>query len=107
MNNIIVQGELFRIAWKPLRYPFRLHVNDLIRIDGHLGRVIRVSECAAVVLVNRPPREFTTRFDKHVEFHQPPVIVRIAANSDIEILNRKIGKNRKRKHHGLMIQSSM
>jgi hypothetical protein len=41
-----------------------------------------------VVLVNRPHREFTTRFDKHVRFQPSPRRVRIAANSDIEILNR-------------------
>ena len=82
------QGEL--PIWKPpVRYPFRLRVNDYVRIGGKLGRVIRVTESAAVVLVNRPPRQFTTRFDKPVRFRQLPVIVRIAANSEIDILNRK------------------
>ncbi len=43
--------------WEPpLRHPFRLRVNDYVRIDGKLGRVIRVTESAAVVLVNQPPR---------------------------------------------------
>lgn len=87
MNANGHQEELF-ISKPPLRYPFRLRVNDCVRIDGKVGRVIRVTESAAVVLVNRSPREFTTRFDKHVRFRPPPAIVRIAANSEVEILNR-------------------
>ena len=88
--------ELF--AYKPpLRHPFRLRVNDYVRIEGKLGRVIRVTECAAVVLVNRPPREFTTLFDKHVRFRQSPAIVRIGSNSEIEILNRPTQKRAARR----------
>ena len=90
------QGTLFAYM-PPLRHPFRLRVNDYVRIEGKLGRVIRVSECAAVVLVNRPPREFTTLFDKHVRFRQAPAIVRIGANSEIEILNRPQQKRAKRR----------
>jgi len=72
-----------------VRHPFRLRVNDYVLIEGRLGRVIRVTESAAVVLVNRPPRQFTTRFDRPVWFRQPPIIVRISANAEIDILNRK------------------
>ena len=72
-----------------VRHSFRLRVNDYVLIDGRLGRVIRVTESAAVVLVNRPSRQFTTRFDRPVWFRQPPIIVRIAANAEIDILNRK------------------
>jgi len=72
-----------------VHHPFRLRVNDYVRIEGRLGRVIRVTESAAVVLVNRPPRQFTTRFDRSVWFRQPPIIVRISANAEIDILNRK------------------
>ena len=88
------QEELF--AYKPpLRHPFRLRVNDYVRIEGKVGRVMRVTESAAVVLVNRPPKEFMTRFDKPVRFRPPPVIIRIAANSEVEILNRPArGKKR-------------
>ena len=99
MKNNGDETASLALAGKPLYHPFRLHVNDFVRIDGKLGRVIRVTECAAVVLVNRPPREFTTRFDKHVRFRLPPMTVRIAANSDIEILNRNTGRKRKRKQH--------
>lgn len=90
------QGALFDYK-PPLRYPFRLRVNDYVRIEGKLGRVIRVTECAAVVLVNRPPREFTTLFDKHVRFRQAPAIVRIGSNSEIEILNRPTPKKAARR----------
>lgn len=98
MNNNGEQRELFLFGGRLLPHPFRLRVNDCVRIDGKLGRVIRVSECAAVVLVNRPHREFTTRFDKHVQFQPPPKTVRIAANAEIEILNRK-AIIRKKGHH--------
>lgn len=97
MSNNGIQSELFLFGGKLLHHPFRLHVNDCVMIDGKLGRVIRVSECAAVVLVNRPAREFTTRFDRRVQFRQSPITVRIAANSDVEILNRKTCKRNKRK----------
>lgn len=52
------QGELFDLIWEPLQHPYRIRVNNLIRVDG---RVIRVSECAAVVLMNRPARAFSHR----------------------------------------------
>jgi hypothetical protein len=79
------------------RHPFRLRANDIVRIGGRLGLIIRVNECAAVVLMNRRAREFTTRFDKQVRFHPPPVMFRISVNAETEILNRKAG--RKHKQH--------
>ena len=96
MNTNPEQGEFFACLPRPLRHPFRLRVNDVIRIDGKLCRVIRVTECAAVVMTNRPIREFTTRFDKHVRFQPPPVTFRISANTETEILNRKSGQKEKR-----------
>jgi hypothetical protein len=76
------------LIWQPFQHPFRLRVNDIIRLEGRLGRVIRVTESAAVVLVNRPSRRFITRFDKPVRFEQAPAIVRISVNSETEVLNR-------------------
>lgn len=96
MNINDKQEELF-VAKPPLRYPFRLRVNDCVWIDEKVGRVIRVTEAAAVVLVNRPLVEFTTRFDKHVRFQPPPAIVRIAANSEVRILNRNAGGKKRPK----------
>jgi hypothetical protein len=88
------QPELFGVIFRQ-PYPFRLRANDVIRIDGRLGRIIRVTESAAVVVMNRPAREFVTRFDKRVRLRPSPVIFRIAANSEAEIINRKQQKKRK------------
>ena len=95
MEHLGEQAELSGLVWQQLRRPFRLRVNDVIRLDGRLGLVIRVNECAAVVLLNRRVREFTTRFDRHVRFQPPPVTVRIGANSEMEVLNRRTRKKRK------------
>jgi hypothetical protein len=95
MANQHAQAELFGLIWRPFRPPFRLRINDVVRIEGRLGRIIRVTECAAVVLMNRRAREFSTRFDKRVRFQPSPVTFRISANSETEILNRKA-----RKQHG-------
>jgi len=48
------QGELVGFILQSVRRPFRLHAGDVIRYDGRLCRVLRVNECAAVVLMNRP-----------------------------------------------------
>ena len=83
------QTELFAVVWLTFpRYPRRLRVGDVIRIEGRLGRVIRVNECAAVIIINRPVRAFTTRFDKHVRFQPQPALFRISPNSEVPILNR-------------------
>ena len=60
-----------------------------------LCRVIRVNDCAAVVLMNRPPRVFKTRFDKSVRFQQPPHTFRISSHADVEVLNRSKTKKQK------------
>ncbi len=83
------QTELVGMLWQPLRHPFRLHAGDAIRFDGRLCRVLRVNDCAAVVLMNRPIRAFKTRFDKPVRFQPPPAVFRISPNAEIEILNLK------------------
>ena len=90
-----VQGELFGLIWRGCPQSRALRVNDVIRIDGRLCRVIRVNDCAAVVLMNRPLRVFTTRFDKPVRFQPPPLTFRISTYSETEVLNRP--KQRKRK----------
>lgn len=97
MNDNGSPGPLLGLIWRPYPHRFRLHVNDVIRVNGRLGRVIRVTECAAVVLINRPTREFTARFDKHVRFRASPVMIRISANSETEVLNRKRREQDKRK----------
>jgi len=84
------QTEFFGIVWLTSEtHPFRLRAGDVIKYDNRLCRVVRVNECAAVVTMNRPTREFKTRFDKPVRFTPPPAIFRISNNSETEILNRK------------------
>ena len=83
------QAELFGVVWLPPEHPFRLRVNDLLRVDGRMARVIRVTDCAAVLLVNQPMRVFTTRFDKPVRFQPPPKITRMSSDALCEILYRK------------------
>jgi len=94
MKDVRGQAELFGLVLEQ-RYPFRLRANDVIRIDGRLGLVIRVNECAAVVLMNRRAREFSTRFDKRVRIQPSPMTFRISVNSETEILNRRASKKRK------------
>ena len=79
----------FGILWQPFRHPFRLQAGDVFRFQERLCRVIRVNECAAVVIMNRPVRDFKTRFDKPVRFTPPPATFRISPQSEVEILNRK------------------
>jgi hypothetical protein len=88
------QGELFGLLLRR-RWPFRLRVNDIIRVKERLGLIIRVTECSAVVLVNRPVRHFKTRFDKEVRLQPSPVVFRISPNAGAEILNRKARRKRK------------
>jgi len=81
------QTEFVGIIWQPLAHPFRLHAGDVFRLDNRLCRVLRVNECAAVVLTKRPVRKFKTRFDKPVRFQPPPAVFRISPNAEVEILN--------------------
>ena len=91
------QTGLLGLVWHAsLRPPFRLRVNDVIRIDGKIGRIIRVNECSAVVLLNQPKREFKTRFDKEVRFQPPPITVRISPNSEVEVLKVRKPKRKSR-----------
>jgi len=68
--------------------PYRLRAGDVIRFDGKPCRVVRVTDCAAVVAVTKPARTFTTLAGKTVTLQPGPALVRISPNSDIEILNR-------------------
>ena len=95
--NTDEQGELFGIIWRPFRDKSKLRVNDIIRIDGRLSRVIRVNECAAVVLINQSVREFTTRFRGIVRFQPAPATIRISVNSETEILNRALREKKKKR----------
>ena len=76
----------FGIIWQLGTYPFRLRAGDVIRFENQLCRIIRVSECAAVVIMNLPVRDFKTRFDKLVQFQPPPKLFRISPNAEVEVL---------------------
>lgn len=78
----------FGLIWNPSDYPFRLHAGDVFRFNGRLCRVVRVNESEAVVIMNRPVRDFKTRFDKPVRFQPPPARFYISSQSEVEILNR-------------------
>lgn len=67
---------------------YRLRAGDVIRFEGKPCRVVRVNDCAAVVAVTKAAREFTTLFGVRVRVQPKPALVRISANSEIEILNR-------------------
>ena len=81
----------FGIIWRTVKPPLRLRAGDVIHFNGRLCRVLRVNDCAAVVLMNRPVRELKTRFDKPVRFQPPPAMFRISPQSEVPILNRKVG----------------
>ena len=66
----------------------RLRPGDIIRHDGQPCPVLRVNDCAAVIAVTKPPREFTTLFGVRVRIQPKPVLVRISPPSEVPILNR-------------------
>jgi len=67
---------------------YRLQAGDLILFERQPCRVVRVSDCAAVVAVTKPAREFTTLFGKRVTIQPKPALVRISPDSEVPILNR-------------------
>ena len=84
------QTQFVCIIWWHLEPPAtRLRAGDVIRVKNRLCRAIRVNDCAAVILMNRPPRVFMTRFHGPVRFEQPPAMFRISPDAEVEILNRK------------------
>ena len=71
-------------------YPLpRLRAGDLILFERQPCRVLRVTDCAAVIAVTKPAREFVTLFGKRVHLQPKPALVRICADSPCPILNRK------------------
>ena len=68
--------------------PFRLRPGDIISQDGQPCRVVRVTDCCAVLEVPRPARDFKTLFGVAVHIQPKPALVRIDPNTDTPILNR-------------------
>ena len=79
----------FGIIWELSAYPFKLRAGDVFKFNERLCRVIRVNYSSAVVIMNRPVREFKTRFDKPARFQPPPHRFYISPNSEVAVLNRK------------------
>jgi hypothetical protein len=84
------QTEFFGLVWLTREtHPHRLRSGDVIRFDNRLCRVLPVTDCSAVVVMNQPPRQFETRFRGPVTFQPSPKMFRISPNSEGQILNRK------------------
>ena len=67
------QTEFFGIVWLTSEtHPHRLRAGDVIRYDGKLARIVRVNDCAAIAVMNRPVRQFETRFRGTVKFQPAP-----------------------------------
>ncbi len=64
----------------------RLQAGQTVSFEGRPCSVVRVSDCAAVIAVNKPAKEFTTLFGVRVHIQPKPALVRISANSEIPIL---------------------
>ena len=67
---------------------YTLRPGDLVEYAGQPCRVLRVSDCAAVVEVIQKPRTITPRFGKPVTIQPAPKLERISPQSEIPILNR-------------------
>ena len=67
---------------------FRLRAGDIVRYEGQSCPVIRVSDCAAVIAITKPAREFTTLFGVRVTIQPKPALVRISPQSEIPIIKR-------------------
>ena len=67
----------------------RLRPGDVVRLIEGECKVLRVTDCAAVVeLPAPPPREGLTRFGKRFSIAGRPSIARISANAECEIVSR-------------------
>jgi hypothetical protein len=69
-------------------HSFRLRAGDLVSYAGQRCPVIRVSDCAAVLAVTKPAREFTTLGGVRVRIQPKPALVRISANAEVPIISR-------------------
>jgi hypothetical protein len=67
---------------------YTLRAGDVVRYAGQDCRVVRVSDCAAVVAVVQKPRTIKPRFGQPVTIQPSPKLERISPNSEIPILNR-------------------
>lgn len=69
--------------------PYRLRVGDVVLFENRPCPVLRVSDCAAVIAVNKPARQFTTIWGVTVRIKPKPALVRISPNALCRILKRR------------------
>jgi hypothetical protein len=67
---------------------YTLRVGDMVEYAGQHCRIVRVTDCAAVVAVIQKPRTITPRFGKPVTIQPAPKLERISTQSPLPILNR-------------------
>ena len=67
----------------------RLREGDLVRYNGQVVRVERVTPTAAYVALPREPRTFTTLMGKTVTVKPKPKTEAISNNAEIPIINRR------------------
>jgi hypothetical protein len=67
---------------------FTLRAGDVVEYAGQPCKVIRVSDCAAVVAVIQKPRTIVPRLGKPVTIQPAPKLERISPNAEIPILSR-------------------
>ncbi len=67
---------------------YTLRAGDIVEYAGQPCRVVRVTDCAAVVAVIQKPRTIKPRFGKPVTIQPAPKLERISPNSQLPILNR-------------------
>ena len=72
-----------------MKNSYTLRPGDLVEYAGQPCRVLRVSDCAAVVEVIQKPRTITPRFGKPVTIKPAPKLERISPESEIPILSRQ------------------
>ena len=65
-----------------------IRAGDLVLFDRQRCRVVRVTDCCAVLEVPQEPREFTTLFGDFVRLQPSPRTVRICASSQLPIIRR-------------------
>jgi len=65
-----------------------LHAGDVIAYAGTICRVLRVTDCSALVAIPRPARTFTTLWGKTVTIQPSPKLEHISPDSCVPILER-------------------
>ena len=82
---------VFKFDFGPLKLaaPYRLRAGDVVLFQNRPCPVLRVSDCAAVIAVNKPAKQFTTIWGVTVRIKPKPALVRISSNALCPILKRR------------------